>query len=283
MQPGVALGAHPVSDHLGEWLAAELARFLPGHHHHCRRAVRDLRSVACGDRAVALERRSQLRERLRRRVRPDAFVARDRHRFAAPRRHGHCNDLFAERAILPGTMRSLMRSRRPLILILTRDLELAVHLVRALAHVLLGEGRPQAVVHHRIDHLGVAQAGAEARLRDEIRGLGHRLHAAGHDDLDLAGADELVGQGDRIEAGQAHLIDGDGRHLLRDATFDGRLTGCDLARAGLQDLAHDHVVDVFALDAGTLEGRADGVSSEGHSRHVFECPRELANRRARTR
>ena len=138
-------------------------------------------------------------------------------------------------------------------------------------------------MHHRIDHLGVAQAGAEARLRDEIRGLGHRLHAAGHDDLDLAGADELVGQGDRIEAGQAHLIDGDGRHLLRDATLDGRLTGGDLAGACLQDLAHDHVVDFFALHARPFEGRADGVSSEGYSGHVFECARELANRCARTR
>src|SRR5207244_8429 len=138
-QPGVALGAHPVSNDHGERLTAELARFLLGHDHDCRRAVGDLRGVAGGDGAVALERGSQLRERLRRGVRPDAFVTRDTHRLAAPGRQSHGHDLIAESATLPRAMRSLMRPRRPFVLVLAGDLELAVHLVRALAHVLLGE------------------------------------------------------------------------------------------------------------------------------------------------
>ena len=57
----------------------------------------------------------------------------------------------------------------------------------------------------------VAVLEALAGLRQQVRGVGHRLHAAGDDDVDLAGADQLVGQGDGVEAREAHLVDGDRR------------------------------------------------------------------------
>jgi len=48
------------------------------------------------------------------------------------------------------------------------------------------------------------------------------------DDLELAGADELVCHRDGGDAGQAHLVDGDRGHCHRDACLDRRLPGRDL-------------------------------------------------------
>ena len=96
----------------------------------------------------------------------------------------------------------------------------------AAALQLLGQQRPspgavslvvQRVVGHRVDERGVAVLEALARLRQQVRGVGHRLHAAGDDDLELAGADQLVGQRDGVEAGEADLVDGDAA---------GRSSGC---------------------------------------------------------
>ena len=136
---------------------------------------------------------------------------------------------------------------------------------------------------HRVDHLGVAHPRTEPGLGYQVRGFGHRLHATGNHHLDLARADQLVRQRDRVEAGEAHLVDGQRRHLLRDTSFDRGLPGGDLARAGLQHLAHDHVVHVFAFDPGPLEGGADGAGAQAHRRDFLECPAKLGDRGARAR
>ncbi len=98
--------------------------------------------------------------------------------------------------------------------------------------------------------------------REEVGALGHRLHAAGHHDLGVAGLDHLVGQVDGVEARQAHLVDGGGGTRHRDAGVDGRLAGGDLPGTGLEDLAHEHVVDVLGRDPGPLEGGLDGEATE---------------------
>ena len=59
----------------------------------------------------------------------------------------------------------------------------------------------------------VAHSHAPAGPGHDVGGVGHRLHPAGDRHLDLAGADQLVGQGDRGQAGQADLVEGDGRDL----------------------------------------------------------------------
>jgi hypothetical protein len=53
-------------------------------------------------------------------------------------------------------------------------------------------GFVRPVVDHRVERLGVAHAVAEARLRQQVRGAGHALHAAADADLDVAAADRLV-------------------------------------------------------------------------------------------
>ena len=113
-----------------------------------------------------------------------------------------------------------------------------------------------------------------------MRRVGHRLHAAGHHDVELAGADELVGQRDRVQAGQADLVDGQRGDGHRDAGLDGGLAGGDLARAGLEHLAHDHVLDLVAGDAGTLQRGLDRDAAELGAGEVRRR-RAAADRRAR--
>ena len=58
----------------------------------------------------------------------------------------------------------------------------------------------------------------------------------------------------------------------RDAALDRGLAGGDLAGAGLDDLAHDHVVDLVAGDAGLVERALDGDAAEVGRRLVLSPP-----------
>ena len=161
-------------------------------------------------------------------------------------------------------------------------LELLVDLVRVLADLVAGEGGPEAVVDHRVDHRRVAHPGTETRLREQVGRLRHRLHPAGDDGFHLARADHLVGQRDRVEAGEADLVDGDGGDFRWDPTFDRGLAGGDLTGACLEDLAHDHVVDLRPLDPRPPQGLGDREAPEIDRLQVLERPPELADRRARS-
>jgi hypothetical protein len=153
-------------------------------------------------------------------------------------------------------------------------------LLGAGAHGHLVEGAEEAVVHHRVDDLLVADAVPGARSGQEVGRLGHGLHAAGDDDVGLAVLDHLVGEVDGVEAGQAHLVDRGGGHRHRDAGVDGGLAGRDLAGPGLQHLAHEHVVHLLGGDARPLEGRLDGEPTQLGGGEAGEGTGELADRRA---
>ena len=58
------------------------------------------------------------------------------------------------------------------------------------------------------------------------------------------------------------LLIGLGGDLLRDSALDLRLARGNLALAGLQDLAEDHVLDLVGVDLGALERGLDHVSAE---------------------
>jgi hypothetical protein len=96
----------------------------------------------------------------------------------------------------------------------------------------------------------------------QVRRVGHRLHAAGHDDLDLAGADELVGQRDRVEAGQAHLVDRERGHAHRmPAPIAAWRAGICPAPAW-STWPHDHVLHLVGSHARALKGRLDRELAE---------------------
>ena len=124
--------------------------------------------------------------------------------------------------------RAPVRPLGPRVLLRALDAELAADDVGPLAHVVVVEARPQTVVDHRVDHRRVAQARAVARLRDQVRGVGHGLHATRHGDLELARADHLVGHRDRGQPREADLVHGDRGDLFGDARADRGLPGGDL-------------------------------------------------------
>ncbi len=180
-------------------------------------------------------------------------------------------------AVLPGQRGPLVRLRGERVLLLAAQVGArGVVALGQVDHRLVGELVVERVVRHRVDQLRVAVLEALARLRQQVRRLGHRLHATRDDDLVLAGADQLVGQGDGVDARQAHLVDRDGRDGHRDAALDGRLACGDLAGAGLDDLAHDHVVDLVAGDAGPVERASDGHAAQVCGRLVLQ-PAEQAS------
>ena len=139
------------------------------------------------------------------------------------------------------------------------------------------ECAPEAIVNHEVHQLGVAHAGTLASFRHAVGGVRHRLHAPGDHRLDLACPDELIGEGDGVEARQADLVDGDGGDAHAQATLDGGLPCRDLALAGLQDVAHDHVVDRGRVQRRAPQCLDDGSASEIDGGQAGEGAEKLAD------
>jgi hypothetical protein len=155
-----------------------------------------------------------------------------------------------------------MRPGRPLVLGRPVDPQAPVDLVGEATHVGVVEGVPEPVVDHGVDQLGVAHAGPEPGLGDQVGGLAHRLHAPRDQQPGLAELDVLGGGGDGVEPGQADLVDGEGGHGHGDAAPDGGLPGRDLALPGLEHVAHDHVLDRARVGPGPLQGGRDGPPAQ---------------------
>ena len=147
----------------------------------------------------------------------------------------------------------IVRAVRPGVLLLPADAELASHRGRLLHHVQPVEGRLQPVVDHVVEDLAVPEPVAEAGLRQQIRRVRHRLHAARDDELVLSAADHQIRDLDRPDRRGAHLVDRVGRHLLRDARRDRRLPRRCLAGSCLEHLTHDDVADLGRVDRGALQ------------------------------
>ena len=130
---------------------------------------------------------------------------------------------------------------------------------------------------HRVERLHVPHAGAEARLREHVGRLRHRLHPARDGDLDVAGADRGVEHAGRAHAGGADLVDRLRGDLLGDAGVDLRLARGDLAGARLQHLAHDDVLHLLGRHAGALQRGADGDAAEFGCFERGESAAELAD------
>ena len=92
------------------------------------------------------------------------------------------NDLRLEAALLHRRDRLAMRVHGKLVLLFARDAVLLGDVLAGDAHVVVVVDVPQAVVHHGVDDLRIAEAISLARLRQKIRRVGHGLHAAGDDD-----------------------------------------------------------------------------------------------------
>ena len=160
-------------------------------HDQRRGAVVDRRRVAGGDRAVLLERRLAATGSSRCRRAP------------APRR---CSTLLAAPLRCGTSTATISSLNAPAFCAASARLKLSMAyascaraidllLLRAqlggVAHVEVVVHVPQAVVDHAVDDGLVAHAHAGARRRQVVRHVRHRLHAAGDDDVGVAGRDRL--------------------------------------------------------------------------------------------
>ena len=154
---------------------------------------------------------------------------------------------------------ALVAERGVRVLLGPGDPEALAAAVGRLAHRQAVPRIDQTVERHVVAHQDVAELVPLPLSHEQVRRVGHRLHAAGHDDLELARPDQLVGQGDRVQPGQADLVHGDPGRGHRDAGGDRGLARRDLPGPGLQHLAHDHVLDLVGPHAAALQGGRDGV------------------------
>ena len=270
----------PISARIGAPSSSALAR---RHDHHGRGAVGDLRRRPGRHRAVGGERRAQPGQARRGGAGAHALVLGDRDRVAPALRHRHVDDLVVEQALLaaPSAARSWLIAEYSSWSSRVSRLLLAVEVGRV-THPAQVERAVQRVVRGRVDDLVVAVAVAGAGAGQQVRAVGHRLHAARDDDVELADADQLVRHRDGVQPRQAHLVDGQGGDVHRDAALDRGLPGGDLPGPGLDHVPHDHVVDLAAGDADLLQGRGDREPAEVHRGEPLERTRQLADGRPRT-
>ena len=115
-------------------------------------------------------------------------------------------------------------------------------------------------------------------LLEHVRGAGHRFLPAGDHDVEVACPDDLIGERDRVEPGQAHLVDGQGGHGHRDAAGDRGLAGGDLPCACGENLTHDDVLDLIAGDPRLVERRLDRDAAEVGSGELRQRSHQSADR-----
>ena len=155
-----------------------------------------------------------------------------------------------------------------------------VLLLRQRAHRLIGERIVKPVEGHVVDQLGVAVLEPATATREDVRSLRHRLLATGHHAVELTGADQLIGQCDRVDSRQTHLVDGQGRDVPADTGFDGGLLGGHLTGSGTQDLTHDHVFDLGGRNLGLFQSAADGDRAQVHCAEILERTHQSSDRGA---
>src|SRR5262249_21743033 len=126
----------------------------------------------------------------------------------------------------------------------------------------------------------VAVLPAGAGAEEEVGGAAHALDAAGDDEVGVAGADRLGGEHDRLEAGAADLVDGEGGDGVGQSRLEGGLARRVLAEPRLEDVADDDLVDAVRRGAGPFECFADGDGAELRGRHLAEGAEILADGRA---
>ena len=176
------------------WFGAQFPRPVCARHHECRGAVAHAGSIAGGHSAAFFEGGFQPGEDLDGGLGTDGFVGIERARRLAFFRRGHFDgqDLRAEAAFGGRSGGAAMRLGGKGILIFAADVIFLRHHLGSGAHVEFVIDVPQPVVDHGVDQVSVAHAVAGTGLLKQVGRVGHRLHAAGNDDVGVAGLNRLV-------------------------------------------------------------------------------------------
>ena len=230
------------------------------------RAVRQRRRGPGRDDAAALERRVELRERLGRRVRPRHLVLGQRavlERHARRDRARRCSAAAAVRCC----------ERRPHASDSSREMPSSTATSSAVSPRLIvalppSTSRMRGFTSRQPSVVSAISPAARPRPRAGFaittRRAGHRLDAAGDDDVGLAGADLLRGRRDRLQARRAQPVDGVAGDLVAQAgEQDGHARDVAVVLARLVGGAEDDLVDRVARDARAVERGLERRSRRG--------------------
>ena len=255
LQRGVRSGDRGVGGDLREPGQAEPFCRAPTGDHHGGCAVGQRRGRPRRQGAVRPEGRPQGGHGLEIGVDPDPLVLLDDVLAAAASGHRDRYHLVGEHPRIPGRRGPTVAVHRKGVLIRSADLVVAaIGLVGQSAHGLVGEVVPEAVPLQRVVHHDVPVAEGRG---EQMRSLAHRFHPAGHHDVVVTGADQLIGQHDGVHPGQADVVHRHRRHGHRDARGDCRDPGRVLPGAGGHHVAHHHIADGIRGDARPLDRGAD--------------------------
>jgi hypothetical protein len=176
-----------------------------------------------------------------------------------------------------------MAVERVFVLLRPRQLVFGADHFAGVAHVTLLERAPQAVVDHRIEYFAMPHAEPVPDALEQIRAVAHRLHAAGHRDLDVAGRDPLRGEHDGLQAGAAHLVDRERRHVIAEAAAQRGLARRRLAEAGRYDVSENAFLDRLRIDGGAANGLAHDHRAKLRGGEFLQRPEKLPRGRPHRR
>ncbi len=219
---------------------------LPGQHQG-RRTVGDRRGIGGGDRAVLGERGFQARN-LRGIALERLLVLVDRLGALAPGNLDR-NDLAVEAARALRLLCAGQRGDGVIVLVLAGELIFARRFLGKAAHRTARLIRIlQAVEEHVVHHPVMADPRAAAMLGQQIRRVGHALHAARDEKIDRARGERFGAHDRRLHAAAAHLVDRGRLDRLWQACLERHLARGGLAKAGGQHAAHIDALDRIARD-----------------------------------
>ena len=182
----------------------------------------------------------------------------------------------------------LLRREREQILILPRDAVLLGDVLARLAHCLgreqLDESRiGETPAERRVVQRAVAARKRLVRLRRDERCARHRLGAARHEELAVAGDHRMAGRDDCREAGGAESVHRHAGHRVRQAREQrGHARDVPVVLAGLVGRAEVDIFDVCRRHTGALDHGPDSERGEIVRPHACERAAVAPDRRAHT-
>ena len=126
----------------------------------------------------------------------------------------------------------------------------------------------------------VADAVAAARLRDQVRRVGHALHAAGDDDVGAAGQQHVVREASSPACRAAHLRQRDGAGRQRQAGLERAWRAGAWPWPAIRQLPNSTSFDRVAGRRRRARPRPDRDRAEVAGRQRGKIALEAAHRRA---
>ena len=203
-EPVGFLRVHGVGDDFCHRLATQFRSGGGPHQHQGGSTVVDAGAAGRGDGAVFLERRFERGDFVQLDL-AGAFIDRDDD-IARAALHGHRSDLWRKGTRLGGRLRALHAGGGKCVLLGTCEAVFGRAVFAKGAHgAACFVGIFQAIEHHVIHHPVMPNANAAAALEQQVRRVGHALHAARHHHVVAAGQQHVMRKHSCLHARPTHF------------------------------------------------------------------------------